>query len=136
MNLPMMELTTTEPIRELANKDKEEKLRIRAVHAVMMRWVVEGVTVDEILREQPLTLQEFAAQRRVKDVFDAKGGSQASIKALDRLIVLIDGDGTEDRPKSPVTLIERHIESPTGEVTKVKEVRQSVQLITEGNVNE
>ena len=127
----MTNLTKTDPLNQIT-PDKDEKLRVRAVHAVLMRWVIQGVSVDEILREHPMSLQEYAAQCRVKDVFEAKRGTQASIKAVDRLIVLIDGDG-DDQPKSPVTLIERHIEGPDGGMTTVREVRQNVQLILEGD---
>lgn len=109
-------------------KNKAEMQRVRAVHAVLMRWVSNGLSVDEILREQTMTLQEFAAQRRVRDVFEAKAGSLASIKAVDKLIVLIDGSDGQEQPQSPTTFIERHIEAPDGSTTVQREVRKSVVL--------
>lgn len=137
-----MDLTKNNPSETplIQYRDKAEQQRVRAVHAVLMRWIIEGTSVDEILREQPQSLQQFAAQRRVKDVQDAKSGSQASIKALDRLITLIDGGDEDDKPQSPVTLIERHIENADGSQTRVREVREvrhGVQLLTEdGDSNE
>lgn len=104
-----MEMVKTQTALTLPNRDNEEKLRVRAVHATMMRWIVEGVPVDEILREHPMSLQEFTAQRRVRDVFEAIPGTMASIKAVDRLLQLIDGSDEDHQPKSPVTLIAKNV---------------------------
>jgi hypothetical protein len=102
-----------------------------------MRWVTEGLSVAEILAENPGSLQEFVARRRVEDIFHAKPGTQVSIKATDKLVELIDGKDEDGKVTSPVTLIERHIEGPDGETTHVREVRQhGVQLIPKGEDDE
>jgi hypothetical protein len=123
----MKELTKPEH-KLIPLKDKAALQRVRAVHAVLMRWCVEGLAVDEILREHPMSLPEFAAQRRVRDAFEAKAGTLASIKAVDKLILLIDGSDGQEQPQSPTTFIERHIETADGETTTVREVRKSVVL--------
>lgn len=121
------ELTKPEH-RLIPLKNKAEMQRVRAVHAVLMSWVALGLSVDDILRKQTLNLQEFAAQRRVRDAFEAEAGTMNSIKALDKLILLIDGSDGQDQPQSPTTFIERHIETPDGATTTVREVRKSVVL--------
>lgn len=124
-NLPQSEQIVPAEKQELVGKKK-----VRAVHAVLMRWVTEGMTPEEILSENPKSIQEFVAQRYVRNLFDSASGSKVGLQAAKELRLLIDGndDPTGGVPMIPVTYVQRLIEGDGGEVTKEKEIRHTVQL--------
>lgn len=105
------------------------KKRVRAVHAVMMTWVVEGLSIDDILRENSGSLQEFVAQSYVRNLKEAAPGSKAALQAAKELRLLIDGNDEESGvPMIPVTYVQRMIEDGNGTVSRERETRATVSL--------
>jgi hypothetical protein len=109
------------------------KKAVRAVHAVMMRWVVDELSPDEILSEKPKTVQEFCAQQYLRAVQDATPGSKVKLDAVKQLRTLIDGN---DEPANgmivPVTYVKRVSEDSEGKQTFEQEVHQEVRFALRG----
>jgi Asp-tRNA(Asn)/Glu-tRNA(Gln) amidotransferase B subunit len=121
--------------KNLSHKNKmtlipEGKERVRAVKAVVMRWITNAVLVDDILVVRPRTVQEWAAQRFFVNCNEAKPGSRNAIVAAEALRKLIDGlEEGEAGQIMPVTLIDRIIhDNLNGGVTREQEIHQTVQL--------
>lgn len=110
-------------------EDTPGKKRVRAVHAVMMRWVLDGNSPDEILRENPGSLQEFVAQSYVRNLYDAVPGTKIALQAAKELRLLIDGNDEDSSvPMIPVTYVQRLIENDNGSVSKEREIQHEVRL--------
>lgn len=120
--------------------DAEGQEKIKAVKAVVMRWMVDGKSMDEILTMDPrhLTIPEFVAWREFKNAHESSEGTQAGIRAAETLRLII--DGPEDTADSKanlgaiVTLIDRltaEKQVPTATVTFIEDKPQ----LTEGKTN-
>lgn len=108
------------------------KERVRPVKAVLMRWVVSGVTVDDILAERPNSIQEFVAQQLVKNVKDAVSGTRVCQQATEALRMMIDGlEEGQEGIRVPVTIIDRVMQDAAGELTQSREISKTVQLTFE-----
>lgn len=110
-------------------EDTPGKKRVRAVHAVMMRWVLDEMSPEEILRENPGSLQEFVAQAYVRNLFEAAPGTKIALQAAKELRLLIDGNDEDSSvPMIPVTYVQRLIENENGSVSKEREIKHEVRL--------
>ena len=120
-------LAKSEQSEQLIPKSQElGKKRVRAVHAVLMSWVVEGISPETILAKNASSVQEFVAQLYVKNAFSAEAGSKAALQAAKELRILIDGNDEEGIPMVPVTYVKRLIEDSTGKQTQEQEVQVTV----------
>lgn len=99
---------------------------VRPAHAVAMRWCVEGKNVEEILRENISSPQEFVAQLILRNAFVANPGTQTAIKAAKELLLLIDGNDDPGLPQIPITWIHKVSQGSDGEVKETKEIRRQV----------
>lgn len=117
-------------MKPLAIPDGKE--RVRPVKAVLTRWSVEGITIQEILDKSPgqLTIPEFFAYMHIRNVWDATAGSRIRQFATEAGRALMDGlEEGQVGPAFPVTLIDRLTELNDGSMQRTKEVRQEVTVL-------
>ena len=91
--------------------------------------------MEDILRENPGSVQEFVAQMYVRNAFDAPPGSKVALQAAKELRLLIDGSDEVGLQGIPVTYVRRLVEDGDGKVTKSLEEHTTV-TVAKGDPDE
>jgi hypothetical protein len=110
----------------------EGKERVRAVKSCVMRWIIEGRLVNDILepRGNALPVQEYIARLFFVNAAEAQPGTKVAIYAAEALRKLVDGlEEGEVGQQVPVTLIDRILhDSLTGAISHQQELQMTQQV--------